>query len=257
LSAAGVVAALDMEARTLGSLRRHDGLLSVGDGTLVAVSGMGCTAAATAAQALVDAGATALVSWGLAGGLDPDLTSGTICLPTLVVSREGATFPTDVHWRAILTAAITDGRAVVGGKLLTSAGAIADLAGKAAAFRDTGAVAVDMESMGVAQVAATMNRARRRAPRIGLGISVPRWRSDRAGAARLPARCGIGRRAARFRPGRGDTTSRSSSTRPRPWKTISAAATSRSTRLHATWPTGPSSIRTTGGRISSDASCGP
>jgi len=154
LSAAGVVAALDMEARTLGSLRRHDGLLSVGDGTLVAVSGMGCTAAATAAQALVDAGATALVSWGLAGGLDPDLTSGTICLPTLVVSREGATFPTDVHWRAILTAAITDGRAVVGGKLLTSAGAIADVAGKAAAFRDTGAVAVDMESMGVAQVAA-------------------------------------------------------------------------------------------------------
>ena len=155
MSRAGVVAALDMEARSFRPrTRRRDGLLEVGDGTLVAVSGMGRAAAADAAGALVDAGATALVSWGLAGGLDPALQAGTICLPSMVVSRDGATFATDLHWREILTAAISRRLIIVSGKLLTSAVAIEDIAAKAAAFGETGAVAVDMESAGVAQIAA-------------------------------------------------------------------------------------------------------
>ena len=155
MSSAGVVAALDMEARSLGlRTRRRDGLFEVGDGTLVAVSGIGRAAAVGAAGALVDAGATALVSWGLAGGLDPGLQAGTICLPSMVVSRDGATFATDLHWREILTAAISRRLIIVSGKLLTSAVAIEDVAAKAAAFGETGAVAVDMESAGVAQVAA-------------------------------------------------------------------------------------------------------
>jgi adenosylhomocysteine nucleosidase len=156
LSTAGVVAALDMEARSLGPrTRRRDGLFEVGGGTLVAVSGMGRTAAVAAAGALVDAGATALVSWGLAGGLDPRLQAGTICLPSAVVARDGATFATDVHWREILAAAISQHLRVVSGTLLTSAAAIEDVAAKAAAFAETGAVAVDMESAGVAQIAAS------------------------------------------------------------------------------------------------------
>jgi len=155
LSTAGVVAALAMEARTLNlRTRRRDGLFEVGDGTLVAVSGMGGAAALGAAGTLIDAGATSLVSWGLAGGLDPGLQAGTICLPSMVVSRDGAAFATDLHWREILTAAIGPRLVVVSGKLLTSPVAIEDIAAKAAAFGETGAVAVDMESAGVAQVAA-------------------------------------------------------------------------------------------------------
>ena len=133
--------------------RRRDGLFEVKDGTLVAVSGMGRAAAVGAAGALVEAGATALVSWGLAGGLDPGLRAGTICLPSMVVSRDGAAFPTDLHWREILSAAIGRRLVVVSGKLLSSAAAIEDVAAKAAAFGETGAVAVDMESAGVAQIA--------------------------------------------------------------------------------------------------------
>jgi adenosylhomocysteine nucleosidase len=155
LSRAGVVAALTMEARSFSlRTRRRDGLFEVADGTLVAVSGMGHAAALGAAGALVDAGATALISWGLAGGLDPGLQAGTICLPSVVVSRDGTTFATDLHWREILRAAIGQRLTVVSGKLLTSAVALEDVAAKAAAFEETGAVAVDMESAGVAQIAA-------------------------------------------------------------------------------------------------------
>jgi adenosylhomocysteine nucleosidase len=154
LSTAGVVAALDMEARSLRPMtRRRDGLFETGDGTMVAVSGMGRAAAVGAAGALVDAGATALVSWGMAGGLDPRLQAGAICLPSLVVSRDGAAFPTNLHWREILAAAIGQRFIVVSGRLLTSAVAIEDVAAKAAAFGETGAAAVDMESAGIAQIA--------------------------------------------------------------------------------------------------------
>jgi adenosylhomocysteine nucleosidase len=135
------------------SIRRSDGLLALGDGTLAAVSGMGCDAAAAAAQALVGAGATALVSWGLAGGLDPGLPAGTICIPCTVI-HGGAAFASDHHWRELLGAAIAARHRVVSGDVLTSAVAIDDRAGKAAAFRETGAVAVDMESGAVAAVAA-------------------------------------------------------------------------------------------------------
>jgi adenosylhomocysteine nucleosidase len=90
----------------------------------------------------------------MAGGLDPGLHAGTICLPSIVVSRDGATFTTDHHWRELLSAAIAARRTVVSGSLLTSDLAIGDIAGKAAAFRETGAVAVDMESLAVASIAA-------------------------------------------------------------------------------------------------------
>jgi adenosylhomocysteine nucleosidase len=155
LSVAGVVAALGAEARTLGSAaKRSDGLLKLGGGMLATVSGMGPEAAGDAAERLVAVGATALVSWGMAGGLDPALPAGTICVPELVIAPDGATFATDHHWRELTTAAIVSRCTVVSGKLLSSGRAIEDVAGKAAAFRKTGAVAVDMESAAVAKVAA-------------------------------------------------------------------------------------------------------
>jgi adenosylhomocysteine nucleosidase len=179
---AGVVAALLAEARTLGSPAAgkgaaskgevgrgaaRKGLFTIQDGTLVAVSGMGPAAAAGAAQALAEAGATALVSWGMAGGLDPSLPAGTICLPTRVLAASGASFGTDHHWREAVGAAIAARRRVVDGTLLTTLQALHDIAGKAAAFQATGALAVDMESAAVAEVAA-----KRRLPFIAVRVIV-------------------------------------------------------------------------------------
>jgi adenosylhomocysteine nucleosidase len=124
------------------------------DGTIVAVSGIGCAAAAVAARRLIEAGATALVSWGLAGALDPTLQAGTVCVPSEVLFSDGTSFPTARYWREPLAASIAASRPVAGGTLLTSSQAIDTVAAKAAAFTSTGAAAVDMESAAVAQVAA-------------------------------------------------------------------------------------------------------
>ena len=156
MNGVGVVAALEAEARTLGPAeRRHDGLASLSDGALLALSGMGCApAAAAAARRLAGAGVTSLMSFGLAGGLDPDLRAGNIVLPDEVISLEGARFVTAETWRERLRLVIAKHHPVAGGKLLTSPQPIGAPADKIAAFRKTGAVAVDMESVAVAEVAA-------------------------------------------------------------------------------------------------------
>jgi len=153
----GVVCALAAEARHLGpAARRPPSISSLSDGTLLAVSGMGMTAAAQSARALVDAGASALVSWGMAGGLDPALSAGAVFLPSEIVSTDGAAVPTAPLWRARLSEVIATRRAspVLGqGRLVTSARAVGSPADKATLFRQSGAAAVDMESLAIAEIA--------------------------------------------------------------------------------------------------------
>jgi adenosylhomocysteine nucleosidase len=144
LNDVGVVAALASEARALG---RRDGLLSF-------VSGIGCAAASAAASALVEARVSALMTFGLAGGLDPKLLAGSVILPSHLIAGDGAHFATCKAWRERVAAALRSSREVIGGTLLTSAFALMTPDDKAAAFRETGAVAVDMESVAVAEVAA-------------------------------------------------------------------------------------------------------
>jgi hopanoid-associated phosphorylase len=155
LNVVGIVAALAAEARALGPTKsRFQTPTFLADGTLLTVSGMGFAAAAQATRALLEAGVTALASWGMAGGLDPGLRAGTIFLPSAVVSAAGADFPTASHWRERLAAALAAQRPISGGKLLNSPHALGTVADKAAAFGATGALAVDMESLAIAQIAA-------------------------------------------------------------------------------------------------------
>ncbi len=154
MNAAGVVAALAAEARVLGPAQpTGEGLAALADGNLVAVSGMGPTAARSAAQRLIEAGATSLVSWGLAGGLDPDLEAGAVCVPREVIAADGSRLWTARSWQESLSSCVSSGRSVGNDPLLTAEYALATPADKSAARRATGACAVDMESSAIAQVA--------------------------------------------------------------------------------------------------------
>lgn len=101
-----------------------------------------------AARALVAAGATRLLSFGLAGGLDPALAPGALVLASEIVTA-GGRWPTDPAWAA-------DFPPLLRAPLLGATAPLLDHAAKAAAFHDTGAVAVDLESGAVARVAAAM-----------------------------------------------------------------------------------------------------
>jgi adenosylhomocysteine nucleosidase len=163
LSAIGVVAALASEARALGPSMPRGGepplseLALLGEGSLLALSGIGRAAAATAAQALIDAGVSALMTFGMAGGLDPKLQPGSVVIPCELLASDGARYVANPAWREQVAAAVSPLRAVTEGNLLTSTHAIETPADKAAAFRATGAAAVDMESAAVAAIAAQHN----------------------------------------------------------------------------------------------------
>ena len=132
-------------------------LAVLGDGALLAVSGIGPSAAAAAADALVQAGASALMTFGMAGALDPALAPGSVVLPRELIAADGARFEASPTWRARVAAALIPVRAVTEGILLSSDRAIETPSDKAAAFHRCGAAAVDMESAAVAQVAARLN----------------------------------------------------------------------------------------------------
>ncbi len=155
-----MVAALASEARALGPSMPRGGttplseLAALGEGSLLAVSGIGRAAADAAARTLIDAGASALITFGLAGGLDPALKSGSVVIPNEVIGADGIRYPANRAWRERVAAAISSLRAVSEGAVLTNPHAINTPADKAAAFRATGAAAVDMESAAVAAVAA-------------------------------------------------------------------------------------------------------
>ena len=121
---------------------------------MLALSGIGRAAATTAAQALVDAGVAALMSFGMAGGLDPKLVPGSVIIPCELLSSDGERYVACRAWREQVAAAVGPVCALAEGNLLSSAHALETPADKAAAYRNTGAVAVDMESAAVARVAA-------------------------------------------------------------------------------------------------------
>ncbi|HEY3845606.1 MAG TPA: hypothetical protein VGL95_00670, partial [Acetobacteraceae bacterium] len=126
---------------------------------MVAISGMGAQAACRAAQNLVAAGAKALLSFGLAGALDPQLQAGAVVLPHNVIDGAGGTYPAYGPWRdrlAAQAASMADAGQIVGGTLLSVARPLSTVEAKSQARAQTGACAVDMESFAIAEVAARM-----------------------------------------------------------------------------------------------------
>jgi adenosylhomocysteine nucleosidase len=166
-------------------------LALLGEGSLLALSGIGLAAATAAAQALVDSGVSALMTFGMAGGLDPALRAGSVVIPCELLSADGARFPACRSWRERVAAAVSPLCAVTEGNLLTSTHPIDTPAEKNAALRDTGAAAVDMESAAVAEIAARHNL-----PFIAVRVIV-----DTA-ADRLPRAVVAASRAGRVRLGR-------------------------------------------------------
>ncbi|MDE1921822.1 MAG: hypothetical protein KGI55_00230, partial [Gammaproteobacteria bacterium] len=121
----GIVAALGAEARTLGRTEGID----------VRVSGIGLDAASRAARSLADAGVSALISWGVAGGLDPALRPGAIVLPVAVIADDGRRYPTAAPWRERQAALLGPLPRPCSGELLSRAAALDGAAAKARAFR--------------------------------------------------------------------------------------------------------------------------
>jgi adenosylhomocysteine nucleosidase len=156
----GFVTGLTAEASLL---RRVGGRVAIGGGTP--------DGALRAAETLVrDESVSALVSFGLAGGLDPGLPAGTLLVPRMILEPHGATFPCDIRLTEMFGGTTTDAMVGGGHVAVTSEH-------KRALFASTGAAAIDLESVAVARVAAEH----------GLGFAALRAIADPAGRHLPPA----------------------------------------------------------------------
>ncbi|HLB06565.1 MAG TPA: purine phosphorylase [Alphaproteobacteria bacterium] len=143
----GIVTGLRAEARIL-SAEAHDW------DRLVRCKGPGPERANDAAQDLIKEGVCALVSAGVAAGLDPRLESGTVVVADAVLSPDGERFETDPHLRNVLFETLR--RAGVEPVVAALTGVdrpVLRRGEKIWLFRRTGAGAVDMESHAVARAA--------------------------------------------------------------------------------------------------------
>ncbi|HOD98371.1 MAG TPA: hypothetical protein PLU95_03200 [Syntrophales bacterium] len=150
----GIVAALAAEARILspGVVPMQTVVPFRGAGLLI-LSGIGSGRAAGAARKLIDHGAEALLSWGIAAGLAADLAAGTLVVPETVVDDAGETFATDRAWRKRVTGRLGAFLTVSNGMLVQGRAMLVTGQDKINLATATGAVAMDMESGAVAAVA--------------------------------------------------------------------------------------------------------
>lgn len=131
----GIVVGLAAEARCAKGL---GGMIEAGGGT--------AQGASAAAARLIAAGATALLSFGLAGGLAPGLSAGCLVVPITVIDPGGTEWSTDPALaRRIGTPA---------GILFATPAILDSVSAKHRAWQQTGALAADIESGAVARAAA-------------------------------------------------------------------------------------------------------
>jgi adenosylhomocysteine nucleosidase len=134
----GLIVGMASEARLARAATRA--------GCLIAIGGGLPAGARVAAMRLVDEGATMLISFGLAGGLDPALAPGALVVPAAILAG-GGSYVCDSGLVADLAGSPV--RLMLGGDAI-----VATAAEKARLWRETGAAAVDLESGPVAEVAA-------------------------------------------------------------------------------------------------------
>lgn len=129
-----IVTGLEAEARIARRLGR---MVAVGGGTTEGARG--------AAHTLIEQGATALISFGLAGGLDPSCRAGALLVPRQVRVGE-ALFATDAGLCRALGGATVDA-------LLGAISIAVTAVGKARLWKETACTGIDLESGIVAELA--------------------------------------------------------------------------------------------------------
>jgi adenosylhomocysteine nucleosidase len=154
----GIVAALQTEARSLGNLPvTASGLVQLSPSTLLYIAGMGAKQAQVAAEVLIGKNASALLSWGSAGALHSRLSPGNLIIPQIIIYPQKGIFSTDNSWHNRLLTRCANQLEVYTEPLAQSPSALKSRAEKLDFVKQNQALAVDMESASVAEVAFKAN----------------------------------------------------------------------------------------------------
>jgi adenosylhomocysteine nucleosidase len=117
------------------------------------LSGMGCESASIAARKCLDIEVNGLISWGVAGALNPALNSGDLVLAETIIDSD-KTYQTSSDWLSKLVENLQETDiTLINNRIVSNKEVCASVEDKNNLFKKTGAIAVDMESTAIAEVA--------------------------------------------------------------------------------------------------------
>ena len=125
--------------------------VQVDDNVLLVRCGIGRARAERAARALLEAGADALISWGTAAAVSPDLSHGDLVLPREVLTRDGRRFSVDDSWCDRLEKILEPHGGCHAGTVAEADGVLANADDKLRLHNLSGALIADMESAAIAK----------------------------------------------------------------------------------------------------------
>ncbi len=123
------------------------------DDILLIHSGAGAENARKAAELAVSKGATQLMSWGCAAALSPDLKMGDLVLAESLISSDGQEISVNATWHQHAKNVLGSEITAYKGALIASEKVVSTAQEKHTIFEKTGAIALDMESGAIANVA--------------------------------------------------------------------------------------------------------
>lgn len=153
----GIIIALPDEISSLTSKKINKGeCITINGNILLALSGAGPENAIKASELLLEKGANRLISWGCAAALHPDLKPGDLVLADNLLSADKQQLSIDSPWLKHVTEQLSALNPITG-RLAESHTIVADSIDKKTIHQQSGAIALDMESIAVAKTALLNN----------------------------------------------------------------------------------------------------
>lgn len=153
----GIVIALPDEINSLTNKKVAKGeCISLDENTLLVCSGAGSDNATKASQLLIKNGAKRLISWGCAAALKPELTAGDLIIPQTLKTENQESISLTSPWLTYVTQQLSHLNPLIE-TLIESTTIVAESSQKQAIHQQSGAIALDMESIAIAKVAQQHN----------------------------------------------------------------------------------------------------
>ncbi len=126
-------------------------------GLFLCLSGMGHERAIIAANKLLALRVDGVISWGVAGAIEPTINAGDLILASAIIKQDSR-YTTTSQWHDWVFEYLQQSSAnLINGDIVSSKEACASTADKKKLFDATGALAVDMESAAIAEIAMKNN----------------------------------------------------------------------------------------------------
>lgn len=154
----GLITALPIEGKLICPNIGYQQSMQINNSLIAHVSGIGEQNAKAAAEKLLTAGAKALISFGTAGGIKPQLKSGTLLLPKVVFQPDSKNVTITPQLYQLFSDRlhkyfVNDPININTESLIHSKQMVFDRCAKLKLYQSTPAIATDMESYAIGKVA--------------------------------------------------------------------------------------------------------